>query len=98
MATITINYTPQTTGPHRIGYKQTDPVADANYCKILDNSVSTPGTPKIFVIADAGVTPCDSGVNPSDPPGTYNGFVQPACAPDDDITLITAWDASVVIP
>jgi len=98
MATITVSYTPQTTGPHRIGYKQIDPVLDADYCKILDNSVSTPGVPKMFVIADAGVTVCDSGVNPSDPPGTYDGFVQPACAPDDDSTDAAAWAAPVVIP
>jgi hypothetical protein len=95
---IYVTYTPTTTGSHRICYRQTIPVADLAFCCILDNTLSTPGTPKMFTIVDAGITPCSSGVSPSDPPGTYNGYVQPTCAPDDGVSFATVWAAPVVIP
>ena len=105
MATITVNYTPETTGPHRIAYKLeagSPSPADPNFCRIVDLSASTPGNPKIFII-DAGVTPCDAG-GPATVPGaggpgtyTYDGYVQPTCAPDDGATLKTDWDAPVDI-
>lgn len=97
---IIVTYTPQTTGNHRICYKQTDPINDPSYCCMIDTTVSTPGVPKMYTITDVGVTVCDSG-GPVSPVGedpdtyTYNGYVQPVCAPDDGVTLATVWAAPV---
>lgn len=100
---IYVTYTPQTTGSHRICYKQISPVNDATYCCMLDNTVSTPGTPKTYVIADAGVTECDSG-GPISPAGgaspstgvfVYDGYVQPTCDPSD--TYLVQWASPIEI-
>lgn len=95
MYKIQVNYTPQTTGCHNICYKQTSPTLDPDYCCLVDNTVSTPGTPKIYII-DVAEVPCEV-ISPVDPdtPGTYtyNGYVQPCCAPG--ATLQTFWAAPV---
>lgn len=79
---IEVTYTPETTGCHTICYGQTSPVVDTPCC-IIDNTVSTPGTPKTFLIT-VGVTACDTG-GPASPVGeapdtyTYEGTVTPCC-------------------
>jgi len=104
MATsITVNYTPQTTGNHVICYQQTAPIDDGlNFCCLTDPTVITPalvGVPQVFVIPDieiacAGVGSASVYVGGE---ATFNGYVNPACDPSDPAVIKTPWDAPVVL-
>lgn len=103
---IYVNYTPQTTGCHRVCYRMfsgpgpTGP--DATYCCIEDPVVITPAmvnVPRSFPVIEAGVTACDTG-GPVTAPGdngpgnyVYEGYVQPCCDPSDLYDV--AWPVNV---
>jgi hypothetical protein len=83
MATLTVTYTPQYEGCHKIWIKLP---SDTEYCKFLDSSASVIGTPKDF---DIEVTPelltClgVSDINCSQSI-TINGLIIPCCASETD--------------
>ena len=104
MATsITVNYTPQTTGNHIICYQQTSPIDDGlSFCCVTDPTVITPalvGVPQVYVIPDIEVA-CP-GVGSASPylggEATYDGYVYPDCETTDPPTIKTDWDAPVVL-
>ena len=102
MATsITVNYTPQTTGNHKICYQQTFPVDDGlNFCCLTDPTVITPalvGVPQVFVIPDIEIVCAGTGSATAYAGGeaTYNGYVYPDCDTTDPPVIITNWDAPV---
>lgn len=78
MSIITVNYTPQYIGTHRICYKKQP---DVLFCCLDDLTPSIPGIPKVFIITISD-PPCaivpgldpDACVNQD-----YEGYVQPSC-------------------
>jgi len=93
MATLTINYTPQYAGSHRICYRiQASPAN--SYCCLVDSTPSSIGVPKSYVI-NIGASPC-SGVPGVDTescdPVIYEGYVQPTCDPDSSLDQRVAWN------
>lgn len=92
MATITVTYTPQYAGTHRVCLRLVDSPANP-YCCYVDLTASVVGTPKDYVIT-LETAPCASvpDVDPeSCDPVEYEGFVQPTCVDEDDLSTRTAW-------
>lgn len=89
--TITVDYTPQFPGNHRICYGQTNPIIDPQCC-ILDTTVSTIGVPKSFTFEVASA-PCGS-ISPVTYPSTYEGYVQPTCVPEGSPSFRIGWTVS----
>lgn len=97
MATITVNYTANYAGDHRICYRQ---VGTADYCCLTD-TVAAVG-PVTFVIdfatpadycfgtPDEVVTPVETDCGPF----AYEGYIQPTCETIDSVNNRTAWTAS----
>ena len=92
MATITVTYTPQYAGTHRICFRQVTTPSDL-YCCVVDVTSSTVGVSKDYVII-LGSGGCASvpDVDPeSCDPVQYEGYVQPTCVDEDDTDTRTAW-------
>lgn len=85
MASISITYTPNYEGCHRIYFKN---VIDTEYCLYTDGSPSVIGETKTTVIELVGpledCIPLDSVVCTD---YEINGYIQPCCAAESDISL-----------
>jgi len=95
-ATLTVSYTPQYQGAHRICFRTTQTA----YCCYLDQSLSVIGTPKTTEI---DLTEFESCL--VDPPAelgcvasTLNGYVQPACEASDSLADIVTFNVTYPNP
>jgi len=92
MANITVTYTPQFAGTHRICFRIVQSPSNP-YCCAVDLTASTVGVPKNYIIT-IGDPPCATipDVDPeSCDPIEYEGFVQPTCVDEDDLPSRTPW-------
>jgi hypothetical protein len=100
MATITINYTANYAGDHRICYRQ---VGTTDYCCLTD-TVAAAG-PQTFIIDFATpadycdglpeevVVPVETDCGPYD----YEGYIQPVCEDISSLNNRTAWTANFTL-
>lgn len=92
-STITINYTPEFAGCHRICFRK---VPDTDFCCYIDNTPSIVGTPKVFVIT-VGASPCalvDNLECQDCESQTYEGYVQPCCADECSDSNRVEWSVT----
>lgn len=93
MSVITVNYTPQYIGSHRICYRKQP---DLTYCCLTDATASTPGIPKVFLITISD-PPCATvpGVDPDACANQiYEGYVQPSCELEASAVNRVPWSVS----
>jgi hypothetical protein len=96
MSTLSITYTPQYLGDHRICYRLQDLITPDAYCCLIDTTPSIIGTPKVFVITISD-PPCASvpGIDPESCVNQiYEGYVQPVCEDEQSLTGRTTWSVS----
>lgn len=93
MSTLSITYTPQYLGPHRICYRLQDIPSPDLYCCLVDASPSVVGVPKTFVITISD-PPCASvpGIDPESCVNQiYEGYVQPECEAELSLVNRIPW-------
>jgi len=98
MSTITVTYTPQSTGSHRICYRVQATPANT-YCCEVDVTPSVIGVPKNYIIT-IGAFPCGSvpGVDlESCDPVVYEGYVQPVCEEESSLAERSPWSTNFVV-
>jgi len=90
---LTITYTPQYQGCHRVCFRTTQ----LQYCCYLDNSGSTIGTPKTVDIYLSNYTQC-LGFIPSEiscnGDTAVTGYIQPCCSDETSLSNRTAFTAT----